>query len=46
MNYEMGGTILRPAQTRGSDLASGLTMPSAKDVALVCAVTSVSISPH
>ena len=37
---------LRPAQTRGSDLTSGLTMLWAKDVALVCSVTSGSISPH
>ena len=37
---------LRPAQTRGSVLASGLTMLSAKDVALVCSLTSLSISPH
>ena len=37
---------LRPAQTRGSDLASALTMLWAKDVAFVCSVTSGSISPH
>ena len=37
---------LRPAQTRGSDLTSGLTMLWAKDVARVCLVTSGSISPH
>ena len=37
---------LKAAQTRGSDLTSGLTMLWAKDVALVCSVTSGSISPH
>ena len=41
-SHSVGG----PAQTRGSDLTGGLTMLWAKDVALVCSVTSGSISPH
>ena len=37
---------LRQAQTRGSVLASGLTMPLAKDAALVCSLTFLSGWPH